>query len=57
MLDEKHFQKKLLPVILHQLFTDIDDFCNYCLPAQNSERLPSDIKNVTVQNAYVKVKS
>lgn len=31
-------------MILHQLFTDIDDFCNHFLPTQNSRRLPSDVK-------------
>lgn len=31
-------------MILHQLFTDIDDFCNHFLSAQNDHRLPSDAK-------------
>jgi hypothetical protein len=31
-------------MILHQLFTDIDDFCNHFLPEQNSHRLASDVK-------------
>jgi hypothetical protein len=31
-------------MILHQLFTDIDDFCNDFLPEQNSHRLTSDVK-------------
>lgn len=44
-------------MILHQLFTDIDDFCNHFLAAQNSGRLPSEIKNVIEKNTYVKVKS
>lgn len=31
-------------MILHQLFTDIDDFCNHFLVTQNSHRLSSDVK-------------
>ena len=31
-------------MILHQLFTDIDDFCNRFLPTQNSHCLPRDVK-------------
>lgn len=31
-------------MILHQLFTNIDDFSNHFLPAQNSHRLLSDVK-------------
>lgn len=31
-------------MILHQLFTDIDDFCNHFLRTQNSHRLPNDAK-------------
>ena len=31
-------------MILHQLFRDIDDFCNDFLPEQNRHRLSSDVK-------------
>ena len=31
-------------MILEQLFTDIDDFCNHFLAIQNRHRLPSDVK-------------
>lgn len=31
-------------MILHQLFSDIDDFCNRFLPTQNSHRLSNDVK-------------
>jgi hypothetical protein len=31
-------------MILHQLFADIDDFCNHFLVTQNHNRLPSDVK-------------
>ena len=39
----KTLSERLHAMILHELFTDIDDFCNEFVPSQKTNRLPDDV--------------